>query len=568
MRFHYRCLLSTLFISVFNFAGYAHTKPESDSLLRMGKDPYYVQLYGGVNKSANENLPWSEFSRYPLSVGAFVGLGKEFTPLWGWRVALGIDHNKSRNVQICEDNQPWGWDDVELFGDLTFDVSDLFRNNTQNKKRRLPRFNLKAFAGVGGLKTFGFPEDVPLSYTEPYSKESQIGIGARGGLTATWLVQSNLRIGAELSHAMVSDNFNGVEGKSSPLDHRTNLSVGATWLWGQPVKRHTRTEVVYLNRLRAIPVLPLVIPAREPEKLRYIAGVSYLDFPVNEMTIYPDYRNNPQELKSIRASIDSAKFDESIQILSISLHGYASPESPYSNNTRLANGRTAALMQFLKQEYGFSNDIFKNESTPEDWENLRAFIVACENLDENRKLLKAERGNRIAKVDKSVIAHRAELLSVIDNDMEPDAKEDALKKVGDGVPYRWLLENVYPGLRHTDYLIEYRIKEYETKDGRRLIYSHPEALSVSEMYQVAITYPQGSDGWYDALTIAARQYPNDETANLNAACACVIVHRLKDARVFLEKAGFSEDANYVKDVVDAMEGKIEWIMDNGKLIKL
>ena len=91
-----------------------------------------------------------------------------------------------------------------------------------------------------------------------------------------------------------------------------------------------------------------------------------------------------------------------------------------------------------------------------------------------------------------------------------------------GKPYRWLLDHVYPGLRHTDYVIQYVVRHYPVQQSRRLIYTHPEALSLSEMYRVAESWPEGSDDWLDALLIAARQYPESETANLNAAVAVTI----------------------------------------------
>ena len=56
-------------------------------------DPMYLQLYLGMNKSANENLPFTEFTQYPISYGMFLGVGKELSPLWGWRGALRFNHN-------------------------------------------------------------------------------------------------------------------------------------------------------------------------------------------------------------------------------------------------------------------------------------------------------------------------------------------------------------------------------------------------------------------------------------------------------------------------------------------
>ena len=55
-------------------------------------------------------------------------------------------------------------------------------------------------------------------------------------------------------------------------------------------------------------------------------------------------------------------------------------------------------------------------------------------------------------------------------------------------------------------------------------------------------------------------------ANLNAACACVKVHRLRDAKAYLKKAGDTEEARYVQNVILAMEGKRPWKEVAGKII--
>ena len=165
-----------------------------------------------------------------------------------------------------------------------------------------------------------------------------------------------------------------------------------------------------------------------------------------------------------------------------------------------------------------------------------------------------------------MLAHRDELIEVIDTRMDADEKELLLKKVGGGEPYKWLLKHVYPGLRHTDYVIDYVVRHYPVKDGRRLIYTHPEALSLKEMYAVAQSYEPGSDGWFDALTIAAKQYPASQTANLNAACACLQAKRLVDAKRFLQRAGTTPQALYLTDIIQAMEGTVKWKLVDGKVI--
>jgi outer membrane protein OmpA-like peptidoglycan-associated protein len=539
----------------------ADTTSDKDSIGRI-RDPYYLQFFVGFNKSANENLPFSEFSRYPWSGGAFFAVGREITPLWGWRTALRINRNKSRNVQKCESPDTYAWNNIGLFGDVTFDVSDAFR---REKRDKTPKFDVKAFAGIGAAYTWNFSK-TPLSYTHEYSRKSKLLPALRAGLTASYNVNEQWRLGAEISQTLFEDHFNGVA-YDTQIDGRTNLKVGVTYLLGKAKKKGPQKPVVRKNKLKKCPILPLIMPDPEDTKMRQIQGRAFLDFPVNETVIYPDYRKNPSELTRIQKTVDSALFDKSVTIVRITLHGYASPESPYSNNTRLAKGRTEALKNFLVRKYHFDSRIFKSEFTPEDWGNLSGFLI-----DAGTRRVKGDfwYDNKdyveTPEMPDFVRENRNELLRVINRSMDPDAKEELLKRVGGGEPYKWLLEHVYPGLRHTDYIIDYQIRPFSVEKGRRLIYTHPEGLSLEEMYNVAMSYEEGSDNWLDALVIAARQYPNNETANLNAACGYVMTKRLNDARKHLSKAGKSAEARYVSDVINAMEGNVDWRLENGRVI--
>ena len=560
-------LWSFVLLSVGMRAQTVQTLPTTDSILT-DKDPVYLQLYFGANKSANENLPWTEFSQYPWSTGIFIGLGREVNRLWGWRAALRINRNKSRNVPECESKEVWGWSNTGLFADATFDVTDAFRKPEFIPKDSAHnilshRFNLKAFAGIGAAYTWDFDE-VPLSYTHPYSRSSKILPAFRVGLTATWKLSSRWRIGAELSQTLYEDHFNGVA-YDAPLDARTNLKVGLTYLF---IKRKRFTKpVIRLNKLKECPPLPLIMPDPEETKLRQIAGHAFLDFPVNETVIYPDYRRNPEELARIKKSVDSALFDKTVVVTRITLHGYASPESPYSNNTRLAKGRTEALKSYLIRNYNFSSQVFQTNYTPEDWENLKGFLI-----DTNARKVKGDfwydskEYVETPEVPNFVLNNRDEILRIINRDMDPDAKEEVLKKVGGGEPYKWLLEYVYPGLRHTDYIIEYKVRAFSVEKGRKLIYTHPEAMSMEEMYKVATSYKEGSENWLDALLIAVEQFPDDETANLNAACGCVMTKRLVDAKKYLQKAGSTRQARYVGNVIKAMEGSVNWKLVNNRIV--
>ena len=94
--------------------------------------------------------------------------------------------------------------------------------------------------------------------------------------------------------------------------------------------RHT--DSTYLTRLNMLPDIhphvAFITPQMEERKLREESGRAYLDFPLNETIIYPEYRNNPAELDKDKRSIDLIKNDTNVVISHIDIHGYASPEGP------------------------------------------------------------------------------------------------------------------------------------------------------------------------------------------------------------------------------------------------
>ena len=249
---------------------------------------------------------------------------------------------------------------------------------------------------------------------------------------------------------------------------------------------------VLLKRYVPQPAITFVKPAAEI-KNRDEKGNAYLDFPVNQTVIYPDYRRNPFELAEINRTINVVKENPDTKITGIDLHGYASPEGSYANNTRLAKARSEALKTYIMKEYGLSADMFKVESTPEDWAGLRAWV---EKLD---------------------VPQKDKVLELIDSDIANlDTKEYRIKAL-DGKLYRELLRDCYPGLRHTDYVIHYTVRPYSVEEAKALLKTRPQLLSLEEMYLVAQTYEEGSEEFNEVFDIAVRMYPEDPIANINAA---------------------------------------------------
>lgn len=281
------------------------------------------------------------------------------------------------------------------------------------------------------------------------------------------------------------------------------------------------------------PMLVYVKPAPEEVKARHLDGSAYLDFPVNQITINPDYRNNSAELKKIQQTVEAVKNDPYATITSLSIKGYASPEGTYKGNAYLAENRAKALLNYVKDRYDLSGVKLSVDFEPEDWEGLEAAV---------------EKGN---------LPDKEELLAIIraDEPADWDAREWKLKTLNGGSSYKILLRDVYPSLRHSDYRVNYHIRNFSVDEAKQIIQSDPSKLSLNEMFLVAETYETGSEPFNEVFEVAVRMYPDDPVSNLNAAISAINTRQLDKAKRYLAKANDCPEKQLAEASILMLEGK-------------
>ena len=141
---------------------------------------------------------------------------------------------------------------------------------------------------------------------------------------------------------------------------------------------------------------------------------------------------------------------------------------------------------------------------------------------------------------------------MIDSDLAPDAKELKIKRTYPE-EYRFLLQNCYPALRHTDYRIEYNVRRFsDVEEIKRVMKTQPQKLSLNEFYLAAQTYETGSDEFNEVFETAVRMFPDDPTANLNAANTALQRGDMAAAERYLAKSGESAEATYTRGVYELM----------------
>ena len=273
-----------------------------------------------------------------------------------------------------------------------------------------------------------------------------------------------------------------------------------------------------------------VKPKAEAIKVRAEKGEAYLSFKLNKSDILADFRENASELRKITSTIDLVKNDKDVSITNIDIHGYASPDGPYDNNKRLANNRAAALRNYVCNLYTIDNKLFTYHATPEDWEGFKK------------------------KVEASNLADKSAILAVANSSLAPDAKDLKIKKLYPA-SYRYIMSEIYPRLRHSDYTVTYTVRPFDIEEAKVILKTKPQQLSLQEMYLVAQTYEPGSPEFNEVFDIAVRLFPDDETANLNAACTDLQKGDLVTAEKHLAKAGNSKEAERIRKIYGEMKAE-------------
>lgn len=248
------------------------------------------------------------------------------------------------------------------------------------------------------------------------------------------------------------------------------------------------------KRYEVQPTFSYITPMAETEKHRAEVGTAFLDFQVGKYQILPDFRNNAVELAKINNTIRTVTEDKNVKPTGIVLKGYASPE---------------------------------------DWVGFKEKVEADPN-----------------------VPNRSEVLAIIDSSDDPDRKEAKLRALGGGAAFRYVLKDIFPSLRRSEYKIDYTVREFTVDEGREIIKTRPQQLSLGEMFAVANSYEIGSDEYNNVFDIAVRMFPNDPVANLNAANIAMGKGDYASAKNYLAKAGNAPEAVHAKGVLSMLTGDL------------
>ena len=256
-------------------------------------------------------------------------------------------------------------------------------------------------------------------------------------------------------------------------------------------------RVIVIERYDITPHLAYIRPEAEPIKMRSVTSEAFLDFAVGRTDLRPDFGNNASELEKILAAFASVGDDGDVTLTGVSLCGYASPEGSIARNRQLSEGRAVALKKYLMTKFDYPASFYTARFGGEDWEGL------------------------VALVEDSDMQYKQEVLELIANVPVERNREARLMALKGGEPYRWMLKELFPKLRRVTFRADYNVRQFNIEEAKKVARTRPQNLSLNEMFLVANTYKPGSPEFNDLFETAVRMFPEDATANLNAAIAAL-----------------------------------------------
>jgi outer membrane protein OmpA-like peptidoglycan-associated protein len=293
-----------------------------------------------------------------------------------------------------------------------------------------------------------------------------LSFGYRWNLSSRWGIEATIGAGyAYIDYTKYADDVSSADcntcGQKLTSDKKqywgpTRAGLSISYTIGKTSGRKqgqefSNTELPYPISQPIPPVLPSVSEAMpqiviqrdtqliQPEELQYLQkeGCAYIQFPLNRYDLLPEFRNNKEELDSIKQLVKTINEIPGVKIENITIESYTSPEGDLDHNIFLSRKRAEALRDFLSVTYGLGMDCFTVRSRGENWEGL------CSALAKSYSL---------ALTDKE----RGDLMRIIDIE-DISTRKTLLKEYNGGKVYDRLMHEVYPLLRASIYKISYTI---------------------------------------------------------------------------------------------------------------
>ena len=372
-----------------------------------------------------------------------------------------------------------------------------------------------AYYNVGGLYHPPFSEYMKAHRFQGWLAGAGLSYGYRWNFNHRWGMEATVGLGyAFLSYDKFECAGCGKQIGSETKNYFGPTKAGLTLIYSIGGSGKSKKSYTLVTPAKQSPKLTVgfITPEVEAVKARSSeVGKAYLDFVVARSEILPNFRNNASELRRIQELIRQIVNDPDATITSITITGYASPEGSFSSNMTLSQRRATSFKDYIKSMYDIRENTFAVTGVGEDWATLESLVSQSNMPDKYR------------------------IIDIIRSSEPHDTRENRLKDISGGRPYRQMMAEMYPKLRRMECQVHYTVVPFTVEQGKEIYRTKPNNLSLNEMYLIAQTYPAGSSEYKEIFETAARLFPQSDVANLNAAASALSRKDVDSAARYLNR---------------------------------
>lgn len=183
-------------------------------------------------------------------------------------------------------------------------------------------------------------------------------------------------------------------------------------------------------------------------------SVYTVQYRINVAALDPALDRNKQELKLLGDAMDRLLQDTTMQLRSIAVQGYASPDGPHAFNAQLARNRALNFKNYLERRFRLAGKGYRitTEGIVDTWENARSWTAGTS------------------------VPDRTAVLDIMGSKADAAAKQQQLAEI----PAAWdyLRRDVLPAMRRVETTLEFACSYWVT--DRTLIGQQAAVIPVVE----------------------------------------------------------------------------------------
>jgi Flp pilus assembly protein TadD/outer membrane protein OmpA-like peptidoglycan-associated protein len=225
-----------------------------------------------------------------------------------------------------------------------------------------------------------------------------------------------------------------------------------------------------------------------------------------------------------------------VNIKTISVVGYASPEGEEDKNNTLSNDRAEAgkkaAMEVAKKAKNdkAQTEVYSLSGRGEDYPGFKRELEAS---------------TAISEADKSLV------IKVLEMNSDPATRETEMRNMGK--TFTELDKNVFPRLRRSEIITTYDLTGYSDEELKAIAASTPDSLNLEELLFTA-TLVEDLNQKLAIYQVAAKNYADDYRTHNNVGAVLYMQNKMNEAKAAFEKANSVKENPISKNNLGAIAG--------------